>query len=512
MPASPPKICLFLQRAYAETGHALALSLKEHYGVTEFCGYTGLRRIHEMLRAQHDLEYTALLLDEDVHERYRHEKLDVEYLRGLEREYGIPNLWPYLAIDREVMANQAKREYPHHTPPYTHEEMLRLLQVTAKAVISFLDSEKPDVVIFSTVGNVPGYLLYEIAKKRGIKVLYILTAPFRDHIVASEAFDAFTAVDAFVHSPEAPQPGEPLFEQARNLIALFRNEPVPYDPKRTPRMQLVNRGKQLRFLMPRHFVRSIAWFFRLSYAYFFSPARRDYTTVNPIHYALDHLKRKLRNVRGVSDLYDPFVPEEPYAYFALTYEPEISLLLLAPFAQDQITCIRHAARSLPVGWKLCVKEHPEMVQYRPRSYYRELKNIPNVKLIDPTINGFKLLSSARLVFTVTGTAAWEGLLLHKPAIVFGNQFYNGISMVKKCGEPERLPCLVKEQLERFRYDEDELVRFTAGILHESAVLPFIHLWEDEFDWETKKQGIKPLADLIAKKLGLAKLTRTEKGV
>src|SRR3989344_6022338 len=113
------KICLFLQRSYAYTGHALACILKEKYGVTEFCAYVGLRRIHDFLKSQKDVHYSALLLDEDVHNRYRDEKLDMEYLRSLEKEYGIPNLWPYLCVDREITGNQAKREYPYNTPRYT---------------------------------------------------------------------------------------------------------------------------------------------------------------------------------------------------------------------------------------------------------------------------------------------------------------------------------------------------------------------------------------------------------
>ena len=497
-----PKICFFLQRSYALTGHALACWLKEKYGVEEFCAYTGLRKMHEFLTSQRDVRYTSLLLDEDVHARYKDEKLDLIYLERLEKEYGIPNVWPYLALDREIMFNQAKREYPYNTPRYSHEEMLRIFQVTAKAVINFLDREKPDAVVFSTVGNVPGYLLYEIAKKRGIQVHYILTAPFRDQIVVSEKFDSFTGVDALFRKRLANETKDSFYAEAERMLADFRTSPIPYDQKRTPEAQQVSRSKQLRFLAPQNFIRSLLWFVRFSVEYVFGNTRNDYTTVSPFYYALDHVKRKVRNLIGASDLYDAFDPHEPYAYFALTYEPEISLLLLAPFAQDQITCIKNAARSLPVGWKLYVKEHPEMVHFRPRSYYKELKKIPNVKLIDPRTSGFSLLRHTRLVFTITGSAAWEGLIFGKPTIVFGNQFYNVLSMVKKCGDSATLPHLVKEQLEEFHLDETELLHFTAAMLADTATLPFIHLWEDEFNARKKKDGLEPLADLLAKKLGL----------
>lgn len=496
-----PKICFFLQRSYAFTGHALAIWLKEKYGVTEFCAYTGVRRMHEFLKSQKDVDYTALLLDEDVHNRYKDEKLDLEYLAGLEKEYGIPNLWPYLTVDREIMGNQAAREYPYNTPRYTHEEILRILQVTAKAVIRFLDTEKPDVVVFSVIGAVPSLLLYHLAKKRGIKIAHILTVSLKDRFAISESYDIFTDAEKIFKKNWASGEKNSYYFEAKKIIENFRNSPHPYDPKRSAAGQPVNRAKQLRFLLPKNLFRSIRWFFKMLYAYAKGNAREDYTTVSPWNYVKDHAKRKIRNLIGVSDLYDAYLPSEPYAFFALGYEPEMSLSLLAPFC-DQLYTVRQTARSLPVGWKLYVKEHPEMVPFRPRSYYKELKKIPNVRLMNPSIDGTTLIMHAGLIVTVTGSTAWEGVLLKKPAIVFGNRFYNILSMIKKCEAIEELPHLVKQQLEEWRYDEEELLQFTAAILEDSASLKFIELWEQEYDSAKKKEGLEPLADLIAKKIGL----------
>lgn len=497
------KICFFLQRSYAFTGHALARCLKEKYGVTEFCAYVGLRRMYEFLQSQSDIAYTNLTLDEEVHNRYKEEKLDLQYLRWLEKEYGIPNLWPYLAVDREIMSDQAVREYPHNEPRYTHEEMLRILQVTAKAIIGLLDKEKPNFIVFSIVGAASSLLLYEIARKKGIGILHILSASLRDRFTVSETYDLFTGAEGLFQKNIETKRYTPFYREAKKIIGEFRNSPRPYDPKRSAAGQPMNRAKQFAFLRPRNLLRSARWFARMCIDYARDEAmRRDRFTVSPWNYLKDHGRRKLRNLIGVSDLYDAFNPDVPYAFFALGYEPEMSLLLLAPFMSDQLYAVRQTARSLPVGWVLYVKEHPEMVQYRPRSYYWELKKIPNVKLIDPAIPGTTLSRSARLVVTITGSAAWEGVLLGKPAIIFGNRFFNNLSMVKKCAEIERLPYLVREQTERLRFDEEELAHFVAAILEDSASVPFIRLWEDEYDMNKKKEGLEPLADLIAKKIGL----------
>jgi len=160
------------------------------------------------------------------------------------------------------------------------------------------------------------------------------------------------------------------------------------------------------------------------------------------------------------------------------------------------------ARALPVGYKLYVKEHPTMVMYRPRSFYKELKKNPNVKLINPTTKGFDVISQAKLITTITGSCGWEATLLKKPVITFGQAFYNQLSFIKKCRAFEDLPQMVKEQLENFNYDENELLEYLIKIFESSAPVDLISVWDDASDSQRQKRALEPLADLIAKKLGI----------
>src|SRR3990167_526830 len=106
------KICLIMQRNFAKVAHAFALSLKENYGFQDFCGYVCSSSSYVFLQKQKDIKYSSLLFDDAVHKKYHEEKIDLEYLRWLEKEYGLPNLWPYIMIDRVIRFNQGVREYP----------------------------------------------------------------------------------------------------------------------------------------------------------------------------------------------------------------------------------------------------------------------------------------------------------------------------------------------------------------------------------------------------------------
>ncbi|HEU0050983.1 MAG TPA: hypothetical protein VFQ60_02915 [Patescibacteria group bacterium] len=501
------KGCLLLQRQFAYIGHFVAAHLKAHYGITEFCGYVFLRSSLQFLTTQTEITYTRLLLDEEIHARYKTEPLDPEYLRFLEREYGLPSLWPYLTVDRIVFSSQLVREYPFDAPRYTHEEMLRLLQVYARAIIEMLDTEKPDFLFCSALGGIGSLLLYHIAKKRGIKILHVLPSCLKDRYVLSEQYNRFTWADTlFQNEPDRLRASE-SWNQAAAYLNEFRAKPIPYVAKLNPAAQSVTRSKQLMFLKPKNAIRSITAFVKLLKDFYTKPDRHDYDTVHPWHYLIDRIKRKLNNLRGTDDLYDTFNPDEPFVFFPLHYEPEISLLLLAPFRTDQLSLIKQIARALPVQYKLYVKDHPQMAEYRPRRFYKALKKIPNIKLIRPSMKSFEILPRAKLIATITGTAGWEAIMLGKPVISFGHWFYNSLPQVAYCRAIEDLPQLVKERLDHFTCNDDELLLFMAALFHESAEVSLNYLWEDEPDLNKKREGVRPLADLVAKKLNIKPLNQ-----
>lgn len=493
------KLGILLQRQFAYIGHNAAVWLKEKHGVTDFCGYVYQRWSFDFLRNQKEIKYTSLILDEDVHKEYLNEKLDLKYLAELERDYGLPNLWPYIALDRVLMFNQVVREYPYDTPAYTHEEMLRIFQVKARTIIKFLKTEKPDAFLFPNIGGIGAYMIYTVCKKMGIKTLVLLPACTEDRYVLSEKFDYFTGVEkCFAQNKIRPSI---YIDKARKFLLCFRSSPKPYHPDVLTAKEKMTRKNQLRFLTPKNFAKSFAWFLEVIKIYFRDKKFKDYSdNFNPWHYFIDRARRKLRNLIGLSDLYDEYNPEEDFAFFPLHLEPEIATLLQAPFYTDQISLIRQVARSLPVHFKLYVKEHPLMVDYRPRSFYKTLKKIPNVKIINPAISGLEIVAKAKLVTTITSTAGWEAALLKKPVITFGDQFYNILSCVKKCREIEQLPYLVKEVLNNYKYDEAEVLNLLSAIFEDSIPLNLHQLWEQETDMEKKKIGLEKFSEFLYKKI------------
>lgn len=496
------KICFFLQRRFAYLGHNLAVILKEKYTELDFCGYVNLRSSFDFLSSQKEIKYSALLLDEDIQKKYKEEKLDLDYLQWLEKEYGMPNLWPYIAVDRIIMSHQLVREYPYDKSPYTHEEVLRLLQVMSKSILSFLKKEQPDAVFFSVIGSMSSTLLFEMAKKMGIKC-YRIANCLKDLTVVTDAPNL-----SLVNPTEANQltdiQQKELSIKARGFLEQYRSQPVSYFTKSDPQYQQINRTKQLQILLPKNFLNFIKWVFKYFYSYLTSEEHLDYSYTKPWYYLIDGLKRKVRNIIGVNDLYDKPDWNENFAFFPLQFEPESGLLHTSYFKTNQPEVIKQVARALPVGYKLYVKEHPTMVMYRSRSFYKELKKNPNVKLIDPTIKSFDIISRAKLITAISSSCGWEATLLKKPVITFGQAFYNQLSFIKNCRAFEDLPQMVKEQIENFKYDESELLDYLIKIFESSAPVDLTSIWDDVNSPQQRK-ALEPLANLIAKKLNLTHL-------
>jgi len=493
------KVCFYLQRNFAPVGDAIASVLRDEYGVVDFCAYVSTRPALDFLKKEAAVRYSSLMCDEDVVRSYKNEKLDIDYLRMLEKTYGIPNLWPYLMVDRTFMFSQGIREYPFSEPFKSHEDLLRILQVTAKSVIALLENEKPDAIVFSVVGALSSLLLYHIARAKGIPTHVIFPSLLENRFIVSSRHDHFSLKEELGAGFDVSPAAEAL-RTAREFLASFRASPQPYYKEFTPDAQQVSRAQHLRFLAPHRVGNSLNTVVREFQRYYLKEKEDDYSSIHPWHFLFDRVRRKLRNVRGIADFYDALPSSELFAFFPLQYEPEISLLVQAPFITSQIEAVRLAARSLPVGWKLYVKEHPQMVGYRPRAFYRALKKIPNVRVVDPSVKSFGLTASSGLVIVISSTAGFEACLLKKPVVTLGNHFYNDLSFVKHCERPSDMARLVQEQVNSFAYDEEELVHYIAKIIEGAALLNLGHIWYYERDANARREGVRPLAALIASRL------------
>jgi len=491
-PTRNNKGLIILQRQFALIGNAIALELKSRYGVQEFCGYIHTRRAEQFAKTQKDIQYSSLLLDEDLHDKYRQEKLDIDYIKKLETEYGLPSLWPYIILDRSIILDIGADYSISPTPPFTHEEMLRILQVKFRSITNFLEKERPDFVIGVNIGCIGNFILYNVAKKMGIKTYALESGRVRNLISFTDDDKILSGVEKIFDEIRKNNYKSPFRKDAISFLENFRASPAPpayAAEENTPPIRVV---ANLRFIL-----KSI-------FDYLRNPHKSDLTVENPTRVLMNKIRRKARSMRNMERYYDKPNFSEEFAFFPLHFEPEIATMLYAPFYANQLNLIRQIAQSLPITFKLYVKEHPAMLEYRPTEYYKELKKIPSVKLVPTSTSSFELMKHAKIITVITGTVGLEATFLKKPVITFGEVFFNKLSTIKRCGAIEELPTLIKNQLDNFKYDEGEVVDFLSAIFEDGIPFDFMGLWVKGGSYEEIKSNkmFPVFVDSLAKKIGL----------
>jgi hypothetical protein len=159
----------------------------------------------------------------------------------------------------------------------------------------------------------------------------------------------------------------------------------------------------------------------------------------------------------------------PFVVYFLHVSPERSVDVVAPWFSNQLEVIRTIRRALPSHYDLLVKEHPSSTGAQSLSFYRQLRNVPNLVFLSAAIDSRTLIRSAAFVTTISGTTGFEAALLETPAVIFSNVFFRELPLVFRCTSPEQLPELVVAVTAAPRQnDPDPSVHFLADLLANSV--------------------------------------------
>ena len=130
---------------------------------------------------------------------------------------------------------------------------------------------------------------------------------------------------------------------------------------------------------------------------------------------------KLINQRISKEIHD-----SKTCVFFLGLSPESSTYAQCNIFFDQSKVIRFIAMKLPSDYQLIVKEHPS--QYissdgRDLNFYKTILSHNNVKLAKTSDKAIDLINKSEFVITSTGTVGFESIILKKPLIMLGENYY-----------------------------------------------------------------------------------------
>jgi len=371
-------------------------------------------------------------------------KPDLKYLSIFEKKYGI-DLWNLVYSD--IIFNEYN-EYHR----FKENEILSVLEQMCK----FYE------MIISEVN--PQYLVIKITDASNMRLLQLMCLSLRIKVL-SQGFTRFGYRHNFSSDNDIIEEVNPINKKK-------------YDKKTLDELQKYLKGysEQDKKWGNKFRISKLQWFkagvkylsltFDSSYRnYYYQYGRTPFKAIkNELSF---YIKKRLRK-KFVDDNALRNIPDEKFIYFPLQLEPERTILISAPFFTDQLEVIKKCAKSIPIDYKLFVKEHPmqKIRAWRKTEFYKEILDMPNVKLIHPEISNEQMIKKTDLVITITGTTGLEAAFQLKPSIVLADVNYQSLPSVHRIKNIEELPKAIDEFL-NIKVSVDDLNDFTNYVLRNS---------------------------------------------
>jgi len=373
-------------------------------------------------------------------------KPDIDFLKEFENKYDI-NLWK-LALNERIFY----RFYDFHK--FTDDEILSIEEKSIRFFEMVLNQIKPDYFITKTPSFHHLELFKMMCDKSNCKVMILGYTKLASILTISKDLNEIDYVKELdQYSTEGKS-----FEEMREYLNSHSYFLKAYNYHKNDKKKITSQLSALT-----EFILSSNLNINTNYNYY---GRTKMKVLSSL--LNDKKKRKIREKFIEENLLKKIDLKKPYIYFPMATDLERYILIDSPFYTNQIEVIRHVAKSLPIGYNLYVKENPTNVtrDWRDVSQYKEIMDIPNVRLLHPNFSNAELLANCDLVISIAGSSSFEAAFYEKPSIVFGNVLYVKLPSVSKVKELEALPQLIRNKLKQ-KVNAIDLERFLT-ILKENA--------------------------------------------
>lgn len=268
---------------------------------------------------------------------------------------------------------------------------------------------KIDVIINTIEDDLFSVVAYYTAKKMGVRVIGLMSSRFpKKGVMFCEDFK-----DLCVWNIDQIHQGSIVSLYGDSTIAGIEtmNKNIHYFKLSSIKEKMKGINKILKYMQIRKNIINKYSFESLIY--------EDTNVLNEINKFLTKLVRRIL-IRGIIKEVES---DEKYLLFPLHYMDDAQITFREPLT-NQYELIYHISRALPSGYLLYVKPHPHYLG--TDTSFKELYNISklgNVKIILPSLSPINLIKKSQAIITINSTTGFEALIMNRPVITFGHDFY-----------------------------------------------------------------------------------------
>lgn len=425
-------------------------------------------------------------------------KPDFDYLKKFEDKYKI-NLW-LLAFNERIFQYN---DYYH----FTSYEILSILEQECKLFEKILEEINPDFVILPSTTFHHCHLFFELCKAKNIKRLLLMPTRFGNRVmIASQNEPLDYEIKGTKQNPRT-------FKELQDYL----NEHSIYKQSLNFRSRFLKSRSAMIKAVSQYLIFSNNTNIKTHYTYY---GRTKFKVL--LKSVIGFLKAKYRKRFIDRNFSYELNGDKPFIFFPLHIEQERSMLITAPFYLNQVEIIRNIVKSLPVGYKLLVKEHHSMIarEWRKISVYKEIMSFPEVKLLHPKVDPHEIVKNSSLVITISGTTALDAAFYEKPSIVLSDTTFSKLPSVYRLKSIEDLPDAIRVSLKKkvesihideyidyieknaFEFDYNAAVQDYQDFFHYGGYLVDVEIIEEKMKEYIKlyKKSFDLLADEHIKKI------------
>ena len=486
-----PKLFFWIDSAYAHFG--LAKYIHDNFDCELFSMVEVPDEPKKFFQSQKLVKFTKIWFYFDYILKTKR-KPDLNYLKSIEEKYKIP-LW--LIANNDRIFNHFNKFYK-----FSSDEILSILEDEIKLFEMILDEVKPDFLIMFETHQQHNHIFYEICKARNIKILLTTTTriPSSKGSKHSDMFYLTDEVDKFLPLPKTIKPtvdekisSKEKFENIgksnldKNSKKITSNIYSSNFAFQTSRSKFVKSFLKFLFTKDTNVQTHFSYYGRTKIRVIFKTIARE-------------LRKKYRENFMEKNLDKNIENDSPFVYFPLHQEQERILLLGAPFYVNQFEVIQDIAKSLPMGYKLYVKDHSMMNirGWRSVSEMKKIMNLFNVKLLHYSADSEEIIKKSSLVISIKGSSAIQAAFHNKPSIVFENVGLYQLSSIHKLQTINELPQAIRKSLKKKVYP-DELRKYLDAVNEHTFESPFMMIWND-FEDQFKMGGYYANVEIDSQKM------------
>lgn len=412
---------------------------------------------------------------------------DNQDLKKIDAKMGSGYLAKVISSDRSIGYGLVRGSFPResHIKEKVKKNNFIYPSILAFKIFNYLekiiDKNKPQVAFGYAVASAASLIFADLCKKNNITYTTIKSTRIQDYFFIDTDYMAkFEEINK-----EYNKKGRDYFNKSlSNKIydEYYTNPSMPSYQLR--KIVFINQNKiliaWLRFI--KNFVKYITLKI-INSNYEFFRVRRSFIEF----YFL--IKKNLISKNTFSKI----IPKKKFIYFSLQVEPEASTSIFSPFNTDQISAIENLSKSAPSDMYVLVKENIFMLGRRSKDYYKIINKLPRVMMVSPYISAIDMIKKSTIVATITGTAAWEGLIYNKKVLVLGDSPYLVFNKsIIQASNPSKYNKNIIDLINSNNLEKEEVIKFIDCCISKSFKMDSGLIWRgdyDSFSKEIKQEAI-----------------------